>query len=160
MVIWIISHGRGQPAAFPWLAGRFQSATARRIFEFQALANGRVAEYWRRLDVGGFSPFHALGSKPDGNDWFLGPIKDGQPKPVWQALSVALARRTAMLDCWLSSVLPGTELPCPIDVRNDSEDAAMVEVSIDLRSDSKINSSSKPVVLNLPPNGRATMNCR
>ncbi len=68
--------------------------------ELQALANARVGEYWRRIGVAGYATFAALSSPEDGNHHFLGALKDGNPKSVWQACSALYAPIAACLELW------------------------------------------------------------
>ncbi len=83
------------------------------------IANGRVAEYWRRIGAAGFSPFCALGSPEDGNHWFLGPLRDGKPKPVWAALTPAYSTVAVSLDIWDRHYLPNQQVSLPITVINN-----------------------------------------
>lgn len=106
-------------SAFLRFLGRNASSEER--LKHQALANGRVAEYWRNIGVAGFSPFCALGAPEDGNTWFLGPIREGHPKPVWKALSAAYAARSLSLDMWNRHFLPATSITIPISAFNESE---------------------------------------
>jgi hypothetical protein len=150
----------GEPGAYPAVAGslrRFLGWHHDRDerLAFQALANARVAEYWRRLDVAGFSPFCALGSRADGDTWFLGPIADGRPMPVWEALGAAFSPVTALLDLWETTVPPGAVLACPLSVRNDTAAATTAEVILALRRSDGIPAAGHRLTLRLPPHGRA-----
>lgn len=83
------------------------------------LANAKVAEYWRRADAAGYSPFCALSSYEDGNHWFLGPLKEGKPKPVWQALAPAYSPVAVSLDLWNRHFSPATKVSLPVHVFNE-----------------------------------------
>jgi hypothetical protein len=85
-------------------------------------SNARVAEYWRRLDVAGFSPFCALGSWEDGNHWFLDSLKFGKPKPVWEGLRTAYAPQSVSLEIWDRNFMPLQEFSCPLHFFNESPD--------------------------------------
>lgn len=91
---------------------------------FQADANSKVAEYWRRIGAAGFSPFCALGSNEDGNNWFLGALKDGYPKPVWSALSAAFSPQSISLEIWDRNFEPNQSVILPVYVFNDDNQNA------------------------------------
>jgi beta-galactosidase len=100
--------------------------------ELQARANARMAEYWRRLDTAGFSPFCILGSREDGNHHFSGTLLEARPKPVWSALSAAYAPVAASLDRWDQHEEPGAEADLPIWIGNDTAEPCRVEVAVEL----------------------------
>ncbi|MBC8034006.1 MAG: glycoside hydrolase [Chitinophagaceae bacterium] len=139
--------GTGDMGAYPMVQPAFErflgkSSNKEERLQFQALANGKVAEYWRRLDVAGFSPFVALSSPEDGNHWFLGPLSSGQPKPVWNALQPAYARRSISLELWDKNFLPGDTVRAGIYLFNDSSASHPFEVKIEVR-----DSNNKLMVL-------------
>lgn len=154
--------GDGAPGGYPAVPGSLRRFLGwhhdrEQRLAFQALSNARVAEYWRRIDVAGFSPFCALGSAPDGNHWFLGDPVHDQPKPVWAALGAALHPQTALLDSWDTTCLPGALISCPVSVRNDSPKPAVLEVAVGLRRDDGERDSQHRCVVRLGPFGRADM---
>lgn len=93
--------------------------TAEQRLKHHTQANVKVAEYWRRLGVAGYSPFCALGSYEDGNHWYLGPLKEGKPKPVWTALTPAYSPVAVSLDLWHRHFVPGQPVSIPVHVIND-----------------------------------------
>ncbi len=97
-------------------------------------ANARVAEYWRRLDAGGFSPFCLLGSWEDGNHHFMGPLVDGTPKPVWDALTAAYAPVSVSLDLWDRNFLPNQSIKVPLHLFNDTDAPQDISVALRVRS--------------------------
>ncbi|MFP5041709.1 hypothetical protein [Parasediminibacterium sp. JCM 36343] len=97
---------------------------------FQAEANGKIAEYWRRIGAAGFSPFCALASDEDGNNWFLGPLKEGKPKPVWDALAVAFSPQAASLELWDRDFVPSQQVTVPVYVFNDYSIGADLSVKV------------------------------
>ncbi len=117
--------GAGDPGAYPTLAEallRFLGPghTRAERLELQALANARIAEYWRRLDAAGFSPFCILGSPEDGNHHFIGPLRAGRPKPVWDALTAAYAPVSLSLEVWDRNHAPGQSVAWPLHLFNDT----------------------------------------
>src|ERR1017187_10316620 len=116
--------------------GRDQT-TGRRL-AFQAEATARIAEYWRRIGAAGFAPFCILSSPQDGNTWFLGPLKDGNPKPVWNAMSAAYAPISLSLDVWDRNYSPGQAVTLPLYFFNETDR------SENLRATVRIVSSTTP----------------
>jgi len=123
--------------------GRVQTRDVR--LEFQAEANGRVAEYWRRLGAAGFAPFCIMSSPQDGNSWFLGDIRNPQPMPVWDALSAAFSPQSISLDVWDRNYTPGETVTIPLYFFNDTgkpaELTADVQVLNNGLTDHRIRSS-------------------
>ncbi len=84
------------------------------------LSAGKMAEYWRRVDVAGWTPFTILGSYEDGNSWFLGDMREGNPMPVWSSMSAGWSPRSVSLDIWDVNYTPGQNLRVPLYYFNDS----------------------------------------
>ena len=101
---------------------------------FQAAANGKVAEYWRRTGAAGISPFCALGSDQDGNNWFLGPLSEGNPKPVWAELAPAFSPRSVSLEIWDRNFSPGQYLRLPVYLFNDEAGDASLNVEVTIEN--------------------------
>jgi hypothetical protein len=91
--------------------------------QLQADANARVAEYWRRMGIAGFSPFCIFGSPQDGSNWFLGPMNTAHPKlkPVWSALSAAFAQKSLSLEIWNRNFAPSEIVRTPLWFFNESD---------------------------------------
>ena len=106
--------------------------TAEERLRHQSLANARVAEYWRRIGAAGFSPFTILASWEDGNTWFMGDLEDGQPKPVWNALTAAWSPVSVSIDLWDRNFDTGHTLQVPLHLFNDTGQPAEVEVRVTL----------------------------
>jgi hypothetical protein len=120
--------GKNQPGGYKTLKESFlrfcgprQTEADRTQLHF--LSNTKVAEYWRRLDVAGFSPFCALGSWEDGNHWFLDSLKQEKPKPVWDGLSAAYASQSVSLEIWDRNFEPYQEFSCPLHFLNDGPES-------------------------------------
>lgn len=100
--------------------------TADERLNFQAMTNARIGEYWRRIDAAGIAPFTILASWEDGNTWFMGKLSEGNPKPVWNALTALFAPQSVSLDIWDRNFLPGQEITVPLYFFNDTaEETAM-----------------------------------
>jgi hypothetical protein len=129
--------GEGNYGGYPKVKeafGRFlgRQHTAEERLKFQVLSNVKVAEYWRRIGAAGVSPFCALGSHEDGNHWFLGPLREGKPKPVWEALAPVFSPRSVSMELWDRNFAPGQVIELPIYLFNDEEDAADFRVRISI----------------------------
>jgi beta-galactosidase len=118
----------GNPGTYPAAREAFLRFLGRRNtreerLQLQADSNARIAEYWRRLGIAGFSPFCILGSPEDGNDWFLGPIDVASPtpKPVWAALAAAFAQQSLSLEIWNRNFAPGESPRIPLWFFNDGD---------------------------------------
>jgi hypothetical protein len=110
--------------------GRFLGTgeTIEQRIKLQTQANVKVAEYWRRIGAAGYSPFCALGSHEDGSHWFEGDLKEGNPKPVWNALAVAYAPLSVSLNIWDQNFEGGQTIEVPVHFFNDTAEAVEMEV--------------------------------
>jgi len=130
--------GQGKPGVYAAIRGAFlrflgPKYTSEDALMLQTLAHGRVAEYWRRLGVGGFASFCTLGSPFDGNHWFLGSLREGRPKPVWASMTVAWSPRAASLEIWDRNFLPGQKIEVPLYLFNDTGESSDLRVAITIR---------------------------
>lgn len=97
-------------------------------------ANARIAEYWRRIGAAGFSPFCILGSPEDGSHHFMGPLRNGDPKPVWSALTAAYSPRSCSLNIWDRNYTPGQSMVLPVHFFNDTDEACELKANITISS--------------------------
>jgi hypothetical protein len=114
-----------------------RSHTAQERLYHHTIANARVAEYWRRIGVAGYSPFCALGSEEDGNHWFLGPLRDGKPKPVWEALKPAYQPIGVSLDLWDRHFSTNENFKVPVTLFNDTDKDATIKWSLTILDGAK-----------------------
>jgi beta-galactosidase len=129
----------GDPGLYPTVKetflrflGRHQTREER--LGFQAEANARVGEYWRRIGAAGVLPFCILGSPQDGSVWFLGSLEHPQPMPVWDALAATFAPLSVSLDLWDRNFTPGQRVQVPVYFFNDTPAAAHLIARVDIRS--------------------------
>lgn len=87
----------------------------------------KIAEYWRRIGAAGISPFTIASSQEDGCNWFMGPLADGKPKNVWDALTVLWSPRSVSMDIWDSNFTPGQTIIIPLHFFNDTPLPAELE---------------------------------
>ncbi len=130
--------GDGVPGGYSTLSDAFsrflgRGHTREQRLRLQAEANGRVAEYWRRLGAGGFSTFCTLGSWEDGNHHYLGRLRDGVRKPVWTACAAAWAPVSVSLDLWDRGFRPGQAATVPLHRFNELEHAHRGRVALRVR---------------------------
>jgi beta-galactosidase len=125
----------GNPGSYPAnketflrYLGRNQTRDLR--LELNAESNARVAEYWRRIGVAGFSPFCILGSPFDGSSWFLGHLAKPQLMPVWDALTAAWSPQSVSLDVWDRNYLPGQRVEMPVFFFNDTDKTARLNADV------------------------------
>jgi beta-galactosidase len=129
----------GDPGGYPAVKetflrflGRDQTREGR--LEFHAESNGRVGEYWRRIGAAGILPFCVLGGPQDGSSWFLGPLKDPQPMPVWDALAATFSPQAVSLDVWDRNYAPSQQVTIPLYFFNDADTAAKLIARVEIRS--------------------------
>lgn len=153
--------GEGNPGKYPATKGSFQRFLGRHHtvadrLTLQRDANGRVAEYWRRLGAAGFSPFCILGSPEDGNHHFMGDLRDATPKPVWDALTAAYSPITCSLELWDRNFLPGSIVRAAVHLLNDTptpcDAVCMVHIE-DCRTSRTVGHDCF-VQAHIPPRGR------
>jgi beta-galactosidase len=113
--------------------------------KFHAQSNSQIAEYWRRIGAAGFAPFCILGSKEDGSSWFLGPLKEGNPKPVWDALTAAFASKSVSIELWDKSFTPGQVINLPVYLFNDDAQNASMVVKLNMEDKTGHTAFSKTV---------------
>jgi hypothetical protein len=119
--------------AFLRFLGRTQTAQER--LDFQSKANVKVAEYWRRMGAAGISPFCALGSHEDGSHWFIGPLKEGNPKPVWEELTPVFSPQSVSLEIWDRNYAPGQSIELPVYLINDSDENSNFKVRVSIHNE-------------------------
>ncbi len=129
--------GSGDPGQYPTIREsllRFlgRSHTREQRLQLHTEANTQIAEYWRRIGAAGFSPFCMLGTPEDGNHHFLGPLADGNPKPVWDGLTAAYSPQSVSLELWDRNFAPGQQAAVPLHGLNETDQAAdlLVELRI------------------------------
>lgn len=116
--------------AFMRFLGRNHTKESR--LELQTMANGKIAEYWRRLGAAGVSPFCILGSWYDGNHWFMGDLKEGNPKPVWNALTCAWSPRSVSIELWDRNFMPEESVKFPLWLLNDTRNENKFNIRLTL----------------------------
>lgn len=116
--------GYGEMGGYPALPESYmrflgKSHTKEQRMKHLVMSNSAVAEYWRRIGAAGFSPFVILSSWEDGNHWYMGELKHGNPKPVWDALTAAYSPQSVSIELWDRTFIPNQEINLPIYLFND-----------------------------------------
>ena len=93
---------------------------------------GKVAEYWRRIGAAGVAPFTIASSYADGNHWFLGPLREGRPKNVWNALTVLWSPQAASMEIWDCDFVPGQTVEFPLHFFNDTGKSAELSARVEI----------------------------
>jgi hypothetical protein len=131
--------------AFLRFLGRMHTAQER--LDFQAQANVKVAEYWRRIGAAGISPFCALGSHEDGSHWFLGSLKEGSPKPVWEELTPVFSPRAVSLEIWDRNYTPNQSIELPLYLINDEAENSDFKVNITIQNKEGVVVNQKVITI-------------
>ena len=132
--------GACNPGGYPTLRESFlrflgRGHTAGQRLWLHTAANAKVAEYWRRIGAAGFSPFCIAGSWEDGNHHFLGPLAEGNPKPVWDALTAAYAPQSVSIDLWDRTFAPGRTIDLALVFFNDTPSPCTLSAAVEVVRD-------------------------
>ena len=116
--------GYGEMGGYPTLPESYmrflgKKHTKEQRMKHHVVSNSAVAEYWRRIGAAGFSPFVILSSWEDGNHWYTGELKDGNPKPVWNALTAAYSPQSVSIELWDRTFIPKQKIDLPVYFFND-----------------------------------------
>jgi len=120
----------------------------------QCLATGKLGEYWRRLGAAGIGAFAIASSYEDGNNWYMGDLREGNLKPVWDALTPVWAPRAVLMDLWDRNFTPGQELSVPLHFINDSDDAEPIRAVFNIYDADGKSVWSRNVEHEVAPHGR------
>lgn len=108
-----------------WLG---ENHTADERLHQQMLASGKVGEYWRRLGAAGIGVFPIASSFEDGNNWFLGDLSEGNPKPVWDMMTAVWSAKSVSMDLWDRNFVPGQRVSVPLHIFNETESADNMKI--------------------------------
>jgi len=104
--------------------------TVEERLKFQSVSAARVGEYWRRIGAAGVAPFVIASSWEDGNTWFMGDLKDGKPKPIWDALTALYSPQSVSLDIWDCNFKPNQKISVPLFFFNDTKNGTSLSAKI------------------------------
>lgn len=100
-----------------------------------SLSTGKVAEYWRRTDVAGWTPYTIVSSYEDGNCWFLGDMREGNPMPVWDAMAAGWSPQAVSMDVWDVNFVSGQTMTLPLHFFNDLGESKKMQASLSVVDD-------------------------
>lgn len=124
----------------------------------QCLATGKLGEYWRRLGAAGIGAFAIASSYEDGNNWYMGDLKEGNLKPVWDALTPVWSSRAVSMDIWDRNFYPSQKYSLPLHYMNDSDDAMPIKARFDICDASGKVVYSRRLKENVAPHSRVIRN--
>ena len=113
-----------------WLG---ENHTADERLHQQMLASGKVGEYWRRLGAAGIGVFPIASSFEDGNNWFLGDLSEGNPKPVWDVMTAVWSAKSVSMDLWDRNFTPGQKISVPVHLFNEAESADNLKILFSIK---------------------------
>lgn len=100
----------------------------------QELAAGKIGEYWRRMGAAGVAVFPIASSFEDGNNWFVGDLREGNPKSVWDRMTVVWADRTVSMDIWDRNFTPKEKVRVPLHLINDTGKRSLLRAKLELKT--------------------------
>ncbi len=92
----------------------------------QNVSQSKIAEYWRRLGVAGFSPFCMVSAPNDGNTYYEGNLKDGKFKPVFDELKAAYLPISVSINLWDRNYVPNQEKQVELYLFNDTAEEKQI----------------------------------
>lgn len=98
----------------------------------QCLATGKLGEYWRRLGAAGIGAFAIASSYEDGNNWYMGDLREGNLKPVWDALTSVWSSRAVSMELWDRNFYPSQTCNIPLHYINDSDDSKPLKARLEI----------------------------
>lgn len=134
--------------SFLRFCGRNNTKTQR--LRQQILSTGKIAEYWRRTGVAGWTPYTIISSYEDGNSWFQGDMQEGNPMPVWDSMAASWSPQSVSMDIWDVNYTPGQHIRVPLYYFNDLGQDATLKARVSI-TDSLGNSFLQIDTENLTP---------
>lgn len=104
-----------------WLGKNY---TAQQCMDFQTFLGGELTELWRRMDTDEIAPFVYLSVNEGATShWFMGDIKELQPKPILAALKNAFSPFGVSIEVWDRHFYVKEERRINVYVFNDNPQA-------------------------------------
>lgn len=157
--------GNGDMGGYPSIRESYmrflgRSHTARERLHHLDRSCGKVAEYWRWIGAAGVAPFTIASSPDDGNHWFMGPLREGTPKSVWNALTVLWSPRAVSMDVWDCNFRPGQQVDLPLHFFNDTDSAATLFARVEVADAFERHDFSRIVSCRVDPYSKEVVTCR
>lgn len=144
-------------AMLRWLG--YENSAEQRLHQ-QDLAYGKVGEYWRRIGAAGVAAFPIICSWDDGNHWFVGNIKDGVQKNIWNVMTPVWADRSVSMDIWDKNFTSGQTIKLPLHFINDSSEDSDLHVRVEVLGNNKNVVSALELVENVAAHDRKIKNVK
>jgi hypothetical protein len=118
-----------------WLGRKY---TKDQLWKHQAFLARELTELWRRLDLDGILPFVylSIGEGATAN-WFSGPLKELQPKPVLEALKNAFAPVGLSIELWDRHFMISQIRRVPVYLFNDSQEDETINLILSLEGNNQ-----------------------
>ena len=113
----------------------------------QNVSHSKIAEYWRRLGVAGFSPFCMVSGPNDGNTYYEGNLKEGNFKPVFDELKAAYLPISVSMNVWDRNYFPNQEKKVELYLFNDTGKEKEITCEYGIIGEKLVNKFTKK----LPP---------
>lgn len=157
--------GNGDMGGYPSIRESYmrflgRNHTARERLHHLDRSCGKVGEYWRRIGAAGVAPFTIASSSNDGNHWFMGPLREGTPKSVWNALTVLWSPRAVSMDVWDCNFRPGQQVDLPLHFFNDTDSAATLFARVEVVDAHERHDFSRIVTCKVGPYSKEVVTCR
>ena len=157
--------GNGEMGGYPSIRESYMRFLGRRHTAAERLHHldrscGKVAEYWRRIGAAGVAPFTIASSYADGNHWFTGPLRDGRPKNVWNALTVLWSPQAVSMDIWDCNFTPGQEIGLPLHFFNDTDRRSTLTACVEITDAFSRRSLAKTIECRVEPYDKRIAVCR
>lgn len=157
--------GNGEMGGYPSIRESYMRFLGRRHTAAERLHHldrscGKVAEYWRRIGAAGVAPFTIASSHADGNHWFMGPLRDGRPKNVWNALTVLWSPQAVSMDIWDCNFTPGQQIVLPLHFFNDTDRRSTLTARVEITDAFSRRSLAKTVECRVEPYDKRIAECR
>lgn len=157
--------GDGQMGGYPSIRESYmrflgRSHTAAQRLHHLDRSCGKVAEYWRRIGAAGVAPFTIASSYADGNHWFVGPLRDGNPKNVWNALTALWSPQAVSMDIWDCNFTPGQEVTVPLHFINDTDRRSTLTATVEVTDHNSRRSYVKTVECRVEPYSKEVTPCK
>lgn len=157
--------GDGEMGGYPSIRESYMRFLGRRHTAAERLHHldrscGKVAEYWRRIGAAGVAPFTIASSYADGNHWFAGPLREGRPKNVWNALTVLWSPQAVSMDIWNCDFTPRQRIVLPLHFFNDTDRRSTLTARVEIVDAFSRQSFAKCVECRVEPYDKRIAECR
>jgi beta-galactosidase len=132
-----------------------EGATHEEIEQHQCFLAAELVELFRRMRVDAVQPFVYLSNNqgPTAN-WFLGPIRELQPRPLLRTLRNAFSPVGISLELWDRHFFPGEHRTIPLHVMNDVPEVFTGAVTCGVQGSDGAWIMQRQLPVSVDPSGR------